>query len=145
MSCSLHPALPCGFVQAVLVSCNGMFLHNLSWRGKGIWEAKCFHVPVQQAQAGPIAGPVSQPGRGGRSHSLVPGGGYERLGSRLSSCQGPSCEHPTVLENLADLTPLGPHPPTGVQPGPCSHPESAPAAPLPQPSHLLSQYLAPFH
>lgn len=79
MSCSLHPALPCAFVQVVLVSCNEMSLHNLSWRGKGSWEAKCFRVPVQQVQAGPTAGPVSQAGVAEATH-LSPGGGCGEAG-----------------------------------------------------------------
>lgn len=83
------------------------------------------------------------------------GVGVERLGSRLSSCQGPSCEHPTVLQDLADLTPLGLHSPHGsaarsLWAAPALLPPRAtlvpaPATLLPQPSPLPTQDLAPFH
>lgn len=78
---------------------------------------------------------------------LSPGVGVEGLGSGLSSCQGPSWDHPMVLEDLADLAPLGLQPPTGAQPGACGQPQpcSHPVPPWHLPHNPSAPALSPLH
>lgn len=158
-SCSLSPCsspwLCAGSAGVLRGAAEGMRLHRLRWeRGRELgskmllcpspagmcWPRCWFCEPARQEWREPLTCPL--------------GVGVERLGSRLSSCQGPSCEHPTVLQDLADLTPLGLHSPHGstarsLWAAPALLPPRAtlvpaPATPLPQPSPLSTQDLAPF-